>query len=437
MMLKYVCLVTIALGIRTTQASSPFSPPCEGRCCMEKPDYCQVKDASAYCGKSDQASARFTDGSGCSCKWDEVYREEGKCAPQKPPPAPGGNSTPPLCQGQCCQELQGFCEKKDPNAYCGKSEQAPARFTDGSGCSCKWNEEYGKDGKCVPQKVKVTLQADPTCAQIHARPSYLHPGVPQEAAEWKCKTDCAQPGYNCSVIAQNYPDLCTCENDAAGAPLEHVAIAAVDSSLAKTCHDLPNDYCHQYGDHAYCGNTTQKVAEIGDGCACNWDYVFMNGACCTKVSGSSKWNCDRTPVPPPPCVGKCCEETADFCLDKDKSAYCGKSEQESARFTDGSGCSCKWGEEYVNGKCVEKKTSTALEVEAAVAPVSKCASEKSYCTEHYGAHAFCGAAPAKISQIRDGSGCACDADYFLCTTTFCSPRGQCVPKKEQEELMYV
>merc|ERR1719506_818399 len=102
-----------------------------------------------------------------------------------------------------------FCKEKDPNAYCGKSDQEFARFTDGSGCSCTWNEEY-LNGKCVAKKVQLTFGADPSCALIHARPQYLHPGVPQEAAEWKCKTDCAQPGYNCSVIEKNYPDLCTC-----------------------------------------------------------------------------------------------------------------------------------------------------------------------------------------------------------------------------------
>ena len=51
---------------------------------------------------------------------------------------------------------------------------------------------------------------DPSCAYITAQPQYMHPGVPQAAAEQKCRTDCAQPGYNCETIAHYYPTICTC-----------------------------------------------------------------------------------------------------------------------------------------------------------------------------------------------------------------------------------
>ena len=58
--------------------------------------------------------------------------------------------------------------------------------------------------------LSIASSADPSCAYITAQPQYMHPGVPQVAAEAKCRGDCAQPGYNCETIARNYPTICTC-----------------------------------------------------------------------------------------------------------------------------------------------------------------------------------------------------------------------------------
>ena len=54
--------------------------------------------------------------------------------------------------------------------------------------------------------------SDPSCAYIYALPQYMHPGVPQAAADAKCRMDCAQPGYNCQTIATYYPSICACGN---------------------------------------------------------------------------------------------------------------------------------------------------------------------------------------------------------------------------------
>jgi len=186
--------------------------------------------------------------------------------------------TPPPCEGLCCTEKNpNFCQEKDASAYCGKSDQEFARFTDGSGCSCLWNEEY-VNGKCVPKTAQLTIDAEPKCL-------------------------------------------------------------------------LEKDFCTtHYGAHAFCGESKQAAAQIpnGNGCSCSWNFV---------LDGTSH-QCVKTGPTPPPCEGLCCtEKNPNFCQEKDASAYCGKSDQEFARFTDGSGCSCLWNEEYVNGKCVPKEQS--------------------------------------------------------------------------------
>jgi hypothetical protein len=63
---------------------------------------------------------------------------------------------------------------------------------------------------CMAALVCLVRAADPSCAHISALPQYMHPGVPQAAAEQKCKGDCAQPGYNCEAVQSLYPTLCTC-----------------------------------------------------------------------------------------------------------------------------------------------------------------------------------------------------------------------------------
>jgi hypothetical protein len=62
----------------------------------------------------------------------------------------------------------------------------------------------------APTPPVPTPAVDPSCAKIHATPQDMHPGVPQAAAEQKCRTDCAQPGFTCAMVAHDEPTICTC-----------------------------------------------------------------------------------------------------------------------------------------------------------------------------------------------------------------------------------
>merc|ERR1711970_818983 len=53
-----VCYLSAALG-----APAPTPAP---KCTKQ----CDEEDRHAYCGTSNQSTARFNDGSGCSCVWD-------------------------------------------------------------------------------------------------------------------------------------------------------------------------------------------------------------------------------------------------------------------------------------------------------------------------------------------------------------------------------
>merc|ERR1719320_1530041 len=56
------------------------------------------------------------------------------------------------------------------------------------------------------QRVAAT-SGNPGCDTLCA---FAVPGVSQAAAEAKCNGDCNQPGSNCEVVHQSYPDMCKC-----------------------------------------------------------------------------------------------------------------------------------------------------------------------------------------------------------------------------------
>jgi hypothetical protein len=53
------------------------------------------------------------------------------------------------------------------------------------------------------------LPQDESCDNLHTRMQSQHPNVPQAAAVWKCKADCAQSG-NCDITSRRNPTLCYC-----------------------------------------------------------------------------------------------------------------------------------------------------------------------------------------------------------------------------------
>jgi hypothetical protein len=95
----------------------------------------------------------------------------------------------------------------------------------------------------------IASSADPSCAYIKAQPQYMHPGVPQEAAEAKCSGDCAQPGYNCEMIANYYPAICTCGSS----PSTPSPTPAPPAPAPRTCTNPAYHQCG--GNDGFSGDT--------------------------------------------------------------------------------------------------------------------------------------------------------------------------------------
>jgi hypothetical protein len=90
---------------------------------------------------------------------------------------------------------------------------------------------------------------DPSCAYITAQPQYMHPGVPQAAAEQKCRGNCAQPGYNCEMIANYYPTICTCGTSPSTPP----PTPAPTTPTPGVCNNVAYHQCG--GSDGYTGET--------------------------------------------------------------------------------------------------------------------------------------------------------------------------------------
>jgi hypothetical protein len=151
--------------------------------------YCQEAN-NAICQYAQATTAGYqpADSFDCPKTCAQVDPKTGKCFEN-----PG--STEPPVNNKC------FCKTvpADPYSFC-----TPP------------NTPFQIDLSTRPTAEKsLRSAADPSCAKIHAKPQEDHPGVPQKDAEAKCKTDCAQPGYSCSVIEQAYPELCSCRDSPA------------------------------------------------------------------------------------------------------------------------------------------------------------------------------------------------------------------------------
>jgi hypothetical protein len=145
--------------------------------------------------------------------------------------------------------------------------------------------------------LSTTSRADPSCAYIKAQPQYMHPGVPQAAAEAKCQGDCAQPGYNCEMIANYYPTICTCGSS----PSTPSPTPAPPAPAPGTC---ANPVYHQCGgDDGFSGDTCcpfyQGVQQI---CHRESDQYWQ---CCPpdlRGCGAAFWDPYKNPEAVQPAV---------------------------------------------------------------------------------------------------------------------------------------
>lgn len=440
--------VVLALLVASASARLNGSPAnCQE---MGSVTNCEAIDTNAYCGISDQEAAIFGDGTGCSCKWNFVYTPGVGCVGDTPV-VPGANMCgeswvdAAQCHTSCtddmecpdgqscfasiecdpngymnlgagpenCQEMgsETKCGAKDSHAYCGDSDEVNARFTDGSGCSCKWGFVYNADtGACDG--------TDP-------------------------------PAGGSNMCGKSWVDAGNCDtpcDDNLLCPEDLFCFASIECPSELAAADYPHN-CQEPGSmtdcpamdaHAYCGTSVQDGAVFtdGSGCSCKWGYAYNaeTGACdgtAPPATGSNM--CGKTWVDAGNCDTPCddnlacpegtycfasiecpsgdeaaviggvadyprnCQEEGSMtdCPAMDDHAYCGTSVEDEAVFTDGSGCSCKWGWSF------DAETTTCV---GGVDPVPPAGGDN-YCGKSWSEAAACDVPCDELNQCPEGLLC--------------------------------